>query len=392
MYEQQRKVDREPQDDYPMSSYAPSRTPPVTMPSMSAGPPSNYGDDALRYPSTSHASGSMGGPSYHAPNGQDYPQRSPALGYVPMAANGSESRSMDAHGRMARYDAYASYSIDTTPRDSGWVPHPGTSVSDGSMDSSSAAHSPTFVESPTLTASELQYSSRYGVVEDQKVPLTPLATSQYMFAPSRSLSPAASTPSSTSSTSLAPASYAFTFPEGTNIADRPEFYRRTTNPPELTLHGGTADVTTILRMSGRANPSAAPGTSSTNGGGGGGDRIPGGVQAPSPYARGDNGSHERESDGESSAYTYGSRPRTRTGTALTATCADTASTVNLACGTEFVAAQACKVDTGSPQRRGGRRWRCGRCSVVWWMPRTSTVATACITLPEYIYISALPRI
>ena len=301
MYEQQKKVDREPQDDYPLTSYAPARTPPVTMSApMPSGPVSNYGDESMRYPSNSHPSSSMNGASYHNPNGQDYPQRSPALGYVSIAANGSEPRSIHPDARMPRYDPYSPYSIETN-RDGGWVAHPSTAVSDpGSMDTSSATHSPTFVESPTLTASDISYPSRYGVVEDQKVPLTPLATSPYMFAPSRSLSPAASTPSSASSTSIAPGQYAFTFPEGTSLADRPEFYRRP-HAPELTLHGGTADVTSILRMSGRANPSSSSA----------GDRP---VQAPSPYSRADNGSHERESDGESSSYTYSSRSRTRTST------------------------------------------------------------------------------
>ncbi|KAI0757001.1 hypothetical protein C8Q80DRAFT_1340693 [Daedaleopsis nitida] len=304
MYEQQKKVDREPQDDYPMS-YAPVRTPPVTIQSsMSSAPASNYGgEDAMRYPSASHASGSMNGSSYNA---QDYHQRSPALGFVPIAASGSESRPMDAHGRMTRYDPYTPYPIDTSARDSGWVAHPGTTVSDpGGMDSSSSTHSPTFVESPTLTASDSLYPSRYAVVEDQKVPLTPLATSPYMFAPSRSLSPAASTPSSASSTSIAPNSYSFTFPEGSSLADRPEFnFRRAHHAPELTLHGGTADVTSILRMSGRANPSSSSSTA---------DRP---VQAPSPYSRADNGSHERESDCESSSYTYSSRSRSRTTSAV----------------------------------------------------------------------------
>ena len=240
-------------------------------------------------------------------------------------APSSDARAMDPHGRIPRYDPYGPpYPIDTGARDTAaWVAHP---VSDGSMDGSSATHSPTFVESPTLTASDIAYSSsRYGpgpVVEDQKVPLAPLATPPYMFAPSRSLSPAASTPSS-STTSLAPNSYAFTFPEGTNLADRPEFYRRPPQgaPPELTLHGGTADVTAILRMSGRANPGGGGGGGGGGGqgGGGGGQDRSGAVQAPSPYARGDNGSHERESDTES-AYTYGSsssRARTRTGASAT---------------------------------------------------------------------------
>ncbi|KAH9944394.1 uncharacterized protein BXZ73DRAFT_73918 [Epithele typhae] len=283
MYEQTRKIDCDPQDEYPMPSYAPARTPPLTMPSMQPGATNGFSDDPMRYPSASHTSSSMNG-SYHNPSGQDYSQRSPALGY--------------------RYEPYTPYPIDTSARDGGWVGHSATTVSDGSMDSSSATHSPTFVESPTLTASEIQYQSRYGVMEDQKVPITPLATSPYMFAPSRSLSPAASTPSSASSTSLAPNSYAFTFPEGSAIADRPEFYgRRPQNPPELTLHGGTADVTAILRMSGRG------GTAPTS------ERP---VQAPSPYTRGDNGSGERESDGESSSYTYSSHSRTRTRTTSSA--------------------------------------------------------------------------
>ncbi|KAL1951954.1 hypothetical protein VTO73DRAFT_1103 [Trametes versicolor] len=305
MYEQQqKKVDREPQDDYPISSYPPVRTPPVMASSMSAGPASHYGDDGMRYSSGSTSAPSMNGSSYHNPNGQDYPQRSPAMSYVSVPGTGSsEPRSMDPHSRMPRYDPYAPYPIDTSGRDGNWVSHPGTAVSDpGSMDNGSATHSPTFVESPTLTASDLSYSSRYNIVDDQKVPLTP----SYMFAPSRSLSPAASTPSSTSSTSLAPASYPFTFPEGTALQERPEFYRR---QPELTLHGGTADISSIVRMSGRTAPPSSS-SASASGLSPSADR-PSLVQAPSPYSRADNGSHERESDGESSSYTYSSRARTR---------------------------------------------------------------------------------
>ncbi|KAI0735179.1 hypothetical protein C8Q76DRAFT_791751 [Earliella scabrosa] len=304
--QQQKKVDREPPDDYPMS-YAPIRTPPATMPpSLPPAPNGSYQDESMRYPSASHPSSSLN-PAPSSYSTQDYPHRSPAMGYVPIAPSPSEQRSIDAHARMPRYDPYSPYPIDTSARDgAGWVAHPGTAVSDpGSLDSSSATHSPTFVESPTLTASDIAYPSRYGVVEDQKVPITPLATSPYMFAPSRSLSPAASTPSSASSTSIAPAPYAFTFPEGTSLSDRPEFYRRQ-HAPELTLHGGTADVTSILRMNGRAaNPSSSSAAA------GSADRP---VQAPSPYSRADNGSHERESDGESSSYTYSSRSRTRTST------------------------------------------------------------------------------
>lgn len=312
MYEQQqKKVDREPQDDYPISYAGPVRTPPVSMTPMNAGPAAHYGDDSMRYASTSNPTTPMND-TYHNPNGQDYPQRSPAMSYVSVPGGGSEPRSMDPHSRMPRYDPYAPYPIDTSGRADGWVNHTGTAVSDqGSMDHSSATHSPTFVESPTLTASDLNYSSRYGVVDEQKVPLTPLTSSSYMFPPSRSLSPAASTPSSTSSTSLAPASYPFTFPEGTALQDRPEFYRRP-HQPELTLHGGTADISAIVRMSGRGGPASS--ASASTPGSGPAPTSPSDrplVSAPSPYARADNGSHERESDGESSSYTYSSRSRTR---------------------------------------------------------------------------------
>ncbi|KAI0655069.1 anaphase-promoting complex, cyclosome, subunit 4-domain-containing protein [Cubamyces menziesii] len=323
MYQQQ-KLDREPQEDYPMSSYQPVRTPPVTMgagPGMGGGPSGQYGDESMRYGgggSGSNGGGSMNGSSYANASGPEYAQRSPGLAYVPVTVgpSPSEARSLDPNARLPRYDPYPPYPIDTSPRDSAsWVTHPhhhhhhhqpSTALSDpGSLDNASATHSPTFVESPTLTASDLSYSSRYAVVDDQKLPLTPLSTSSYMFAPSRSLSPAASTPSSTSSTSLAPASYSFTFPEGTPLQDRPEFYRRP-HAPELTLHGGTADISSLVRMSsGRAGASAAASASVSAPG----DRSL--VQAPSPYSRADNGSHERESDGESSSYTYSSRSRTR---------------------------------------------------------------------------------
>ncbi|KAI0355732.1 hypothetical protein OH77DRAFT_1424680 [Trametes cingulata] len=127
------------------------------------------------------------------------------------------------------------------------------------MDNSSASHSPTFVKVyTTLTSSEVSYPGRYGgVADDQRIPLTPLSTSSYMFPPSRSLSPAMSMPSSTSSASLVPASYPFTFPEGAALQDRPGFYRRP-HAPELTLHGSTADISSIVLMSACGGPVSWP--------------------------------------------------------------------------------------------------------------------------------------
>lgn len=294
--QQQRKLDREPQEDYAMSSYAPIRTPPVTVnTSIAPGPSNQYGDDPLRYASAGDASGSV---PVQSPYGPGYPQRSPALGYAHMANAPDDSQ--------LRYAAYPAYPLDANGRDSAWAA-PGTAVSESStMDSSSSAHSPTFIESPTLTNSDLAYAGRFAVVDDQKLPLNQLATGPYLFTPSRSLSPApSSVSSSVSSSSIAPNSYQFTFPEGSALQDRTDFLRRA-HAPELTLHGGTADISSItaahanaFRMGGRTSASAAAAA---------GERS---VHALNAYSRTENASFERESDNESGSYTYSSQTKSR---------------------------------------------------------------------------------
>ncbi|CDO71554.1 hypothetical protein BN946_scf184911.g24 [Trametes cinnabarina] len=78
MYQQQKKLDREPSDDYPMSSYPPVRTPPLTM----STPMSTHYDDSMRYASTGDPAASINGSSYHHPTTPDYPQRSPAMAFA----------------------------------------------------------------------------------------------------------------------------------------------------------------------------------------------------------------------------------------------------------------------------------------------------------------------
>ncbi|OBZ79324.1 hypothetical protein A0H81_01147 [Grifola frondosa] len=230
----------------------------------------------------------------------DYTQRSPAstLGYG--VEDGSvDGRPMEPHS-LARFDQYSSYSVDNSNRDGTWSQ--GVQVNDPGFDSGSSTHSPTYVESPNLTATDMVYPSRFAVVDDQKVPLTAINTAPYMYAPSRSLSPALSTPTSASSTSMTSAPYQFTFPEGTVLQERPEFNFRRHQVPELTLHGGTADISVLTsrssdaahyRMAGRSNPTSERSF----------------VHAPSPYSNAENGMHDRESDSESGSYTYSTRPR-----------------------------------------------------------------------------------
>lgn len=297
-----------PSDDYtpapPYSVHAPSG---VVGPSMNSLHPSHYADDALRYPTGTDQSAAMAGASYHPGNGQDFPQRSPALTFANTVdhdvSGDSRPHHLDSH-RMTRYDQY--YSMDGSARDGPWA---GASDA-GALDSGSSSHSPSFVESPNLTSADLSYSSRFPVVEDQKIPLAPLGSSSYIFPTSRSLSPAASTPTSTSSTSLAPTPFQFTFPENNVVQERPDFhnYRRHNHGPELTLHGGTADISSLT----------APGGDALR------YRLSGGrahaasdrpmAQALSSYSRTENGSGGRESDeSESASYTYSTRSRQRSG-------------------------------------------------------------------------------
>ncbi|KAF8898722.1 hypothetical protein BD779DRAFT_1666517 [Infundibulicybe gibba] len=150
----------------------------------------------------------------------------------------------------------------------------------------------------------MSYASRFNV-DDQKVSMNNLDTAPYVFPTSRSLSPTTSTPGSSSSTSLT-STFQFSFPDNSVGHDRPEFdYRRNSHPHgEVTLHGGTADISLAgstsdavrYRLGGkRANS--------------GGDRSL--LPALPPLSGSDHGSqHERgSSDGDSTPYPQSRRPR-----------------------------------------------------------------------------------
>ncbi|KAF9069042.1 hypothetical protein BDP27DRAFT_1325926 [Rhodocollybia butyracea] len=112
--------------------------------------------------------------------------------------------------------------------------------------SSHSSNSPHFAESPTLASSSDINFMRYQ--EDQKVPMNNLeSVAPYVFPASRSISPS-STPPSSSTTSLT-SPFPFAFNDTLAVQDRPDFdYRR--QSAEVTLHGGTADISSLTSSSG----------------------------------------------------------------------------------------------------------------------------------------------
>lgn len=290
-----------PTDEFPpappYSAHAPSA---MVQGAMPAAHVAQYADNVMRYQTGPDSNVSMAGP-FHP----DYPQRSPAMAFASgidtSTPPDSHAQPMDPH-RMPRYDQYG-YPMDDCNREGTWVTDDqgGPSPSDV-LDSSSSSHSPNFVESPTLTTSDLAYPQY--PLDDQKVNLASLNSAPYMYPSSRSISPTISTPTSTSSTSLAPSPFPFTFPEASMIQERPEFgYRRPQPAPQLTLHGGTADISIAASSRGAARYRTTRSDPLTQ---------PPMAQALSTYSRLDNSSGGRDSDdSEAASYTYSNRSRPR---------------------------------------------------------------------------------
>ncbi|KAH7911188.1 hypothetical protein BJ138DRAFT_1151219 [Hygrophoropsis aurantiaca] len=189
---------------------------------------SQFGDNGLSYQPTEETSPSLNVASYSAGPSHSYPQHSPSLSYA-----GVDNEHLPGDGsshahRMSKYHPYA-YPMQPSSRDGTWTQGMSQNTSSNG--------------SPTLTSPEM-YVNRFPM-EDQKVPLNHLETTPYVFPGSRSISPSASTPPSSSSTSLT-SPFQFTFPpDGSIPQDRPILdYNRPLNGhgPEVTLHGGTADI------------------------------------------------------------------------------------------------------------------------------------------------------
>lgn len=165
--------------------------------------------------------------------------------------------------RLPKYGQYTYPVNSASPRDPRWsMPQ---LAAGNPVSGPEGHHSPVYLESPSLTAPDMTYSSRPfgGAPEEQKVQLnTVMESGPYTFSNeerfgqrvaensvpgSRSLSPSSSTPASASST-IAPA-YPFTFPDPTTRSnDRGEIDMRRhsgSHGGEATFHGGTADLSSL---------------------------------------------------------------------------------------------------------------------------------------------------
>ncbi|KAI6007399.1 hypothetical protein EDD15DRAFT_2153298 [Pisolithus albus] len=193
-----------------------------------ASRPGHYSDDSVGYQTgddpTSMSNGNYApAPSHAYPGHAPYPdvdnEHPPSSG---------ASHHMGSSRPSSKFGQYP-YPVQTINRDGTW---------NHNMHQSSSSRS------PTLTSPEMYVNRSF--VDEQKVPLGRLEATPYLFPGSRSISPTTSTPSSSSTTSLT-SPFQFTFsPDNPGVSqDRAEFdYRRhpTTHTAEVTLHGGTADL------------------------------------------------------------------------------------------------------------------------------------------------------
>lgn len=220
----------------PPSCFGPMH-PQITAINSQIGPAvGSYAEDALPYP-TDHTP-PFSDVTYPTGTPSELTARSPS---VPYAHGESES-----HRSANQFTPYPSPPRNLM-RDVTWAPPialTGSSGGDsGHAGSSSSSHSPTFVESPSVTTADVPYLSRFPNhnYEDQKVMPSPLDSTSYLPT-SRSHSPSSTRPSSSSTSLTSP--FQFPFNDVSAPHEKGEFdYRR--HHPEVTLHGGIADVSLL---------------------------------------------------------------------------------------------------------------------------------------------------
>ncbi|EGO02681.1 hypothetical protein SERLA73DRAFT_176033 [Serpula lacrymans var. lacrymans S7.3] len=188
-----------------------------------------YRDEGTVYQSNDESSNGFCRDSYGAGSSQSYADHSPSLSY-----SGAE-RSQQGEGSSHHYSLYDRISKQNEYN------YP---VSNSTCEAAPWSHSiqnKSSSESPMLTT-EMSYNSCYS--DDPKLHLNTLDTAPYIFSSSRSLSPSTSTPPSSSTTSLT-STFQFSFPDGSITQDHHdfEFHGHTSaHSAEVTLHGGTADI------------------------------------------------------------------------------------------------------------------------------------------------------
>lgn len=220
----------------PPSCFGPMH-PQITAINSQIGPAvGSYAEDALHYPTGntppfSDATYPTGTPS-------ELTARSPSLPY----AHGDA----ESHRSVNQFTPYPSPPRNLI-RDVTWAPPIALTRSSGGdsghAGSSSSSHSPTFVESPSVTSADIPFLARYPShnYEDQKVMPSPMGSTSYLPT-SRSHSPTSTRPSSSSTSLTSP--FQFSFNDGAASHEKGDYdYRR--HPPEVTLHGGIADVSLL---------------------------------------------------------------------------------------------------------------------------------------------------
>ncbi|KAG5648005.1 hypothetical protein DXG03_007039 [Asterophora parasitica] len=302
---QARKPGQGPESDDPPPmpvSFSPPHSSNGQMPSVQL---QHYGGGSLPFRVSDDSSGCNG--AYETSPGH-YHGHQPSLAYSGGESDISgDTTSNPLTHRGSKYSPFA-YPVPSISREPQW-PSPITQSSSSGGDSGGAthtSHSPAFSESPNLTATDMSFVPRFPPPEDQKVPLSSLDTAPYVFPNSRSISPTTSTPGSTSSTPLTPFQFAFS-DNGNDRTDHLDF-RRHSHPHEVTLHGGTADISLIgpandavrYRLGHRRDHSAP-------------DRTL--LPTLPPMSESDTGSQQEQgsSDGDSTPYPPHSRSRLRRG-------------------------------------------------------------------------------
>lgn len=209
-----------------------------------------YGDEGMGYRTSNDSSAPLCSPYNTSATNQTYPNQSPSLSYGSVNEqihNDDSSNQLNSHRVAGKY-GYTYPVHNGSHRDGQWHPspngHSGASAVNGSSHSPAYVTSPTLT-SPTLTSSEMSYVHHRYPLDDQKVPLNNLDSAPYVFPNSRSLSPTASTPPSSSSTTSLTSPFQFNFSEAPVSHDRPEYdYRRhsSTHAAEVSIHPTGTDI------------------------------------------------------------------------------------------------------------------------------------------------------
>ncbi|KAH8120372.1 hypothetical protein DFH11DRAFT_1722170 [Phellopilus nigrolimitatus] len=209
---------------------------PVAYPcpsSESLDPQLQYTQDSVSLPQN----------AYHTGPGSAYGDRSPALPFM-----NHEGEAVGSNGRapgigLAKMNQYAFNNMSGHVRDTPW--HPAASSGNEAVpgENGSTSHSPAFIPSPTITSAESPYGPRY-MMNGHKTVLPGIDSAPYIMSNgngNRSISPTSSSPHTGSSTSVN-SHFQFVFPTESQERTDPEYHRHMAAAPELTLHGGTADV------------------------------------------------------------------------------------------------------------------------------------------------------